>query len=182
MTPKFCFTASVFLIHNDKVLLIKHKKLNMWLGPGGHIDENELPHLAAEREFFEETGLRVKVYSAYKKLSISSKDDRFFHPLPFAINEHWVCKENYERRLLAEKNKAEFAPETKWPKGCEKHLNFTYLAKLIGPLEINPAEGESQEITWFSLEDLKGKDKKGLMEDIFKELLKAFELAKSSHS
>lgn len=182
MTPKFCFTASAFLIHNGKVLLIKHKKLNMWLGPGGHIDENELPHLAAEREFFEETGLRVKVCSAYKKLSISSKDDRFFHPLPFAINEHWVCKENYDRRLLAEKNKAEFAPETKWPKGCEKHLNFTYLAKLIGPLEINPAEGESQEIAWFSLEDLKGKDKKGLMEDIFKELLKAFELAKSSHS
>lgn len=182
MTPKLCFTASAFLIHNDKVLLIKHKKLNMWLGPGGHIDENELPHLAAEREFFEETGLRVKVYSAYKKLGISSKDDRFFHPLPFTINEHWVCKENYERRLSAERNKEEFVREAKWPKGCEKHLNFTYLAKLIGPLEINPAKGESKEIAWFLLEDLKGKDRKGLMEDTFEEVTKAFELVKSSNS
>lgn len=51
------FTASVFPVFNGKVLLIKHKKLDMWLPPGGKLEPNETPFEAAERELFEETGL-----------------------------------------------------------------------------------------------------------------------------
>ncbi len=182
MIPKICLTASAHLIYQEKILLIKHKKLNKWLSPGGHIDENELPHFAAEREFLEETGLKVKVYSAYEKLSDFSNDQDSFHPLPFAINEHWICKENYERRLSAQKNEKNFTPHNLWPKGCEKHLNFCYLVKLVGPLEIQPQEGESREISWFSLVDLKEKYKKEMLQDVFKESIKAFELAKLNHS
>lgn len=40
-----------FLIHNNKVLLIHHKKLNLWLPPGGHIEKNETPDDAVKREF-----------------------------------------------------------------------------------------------------------------------------------
>ena len=69
-----------------------------------------------------------------------------------------------------------------WPKGCEKHLNFCYLVELIGPLKIQPREGESREISWFSLADLKGKYKKEMLKDVFKESVKAFELAKLNHS
>jgi len=60
MTPKICYTAAGILIHADKVLLVKHKKLGIWLNPGGHIEAGELPHQAAEREFFEETGVKVQ--------------------------------------------------------------------------------------------------------------------------
>ena len=55
------FTATVYILENDRVLLIYHKKLNKWLPPGGHIDENETPPEAALREAFEETGLHIEL-------------------------------------------------------------------------------------------------------------------------
>lgn len=55
------FVATVYVVKGNKVLLVFHKKLNMWLPPGGHIDENELPCDAAKREVLEETGLKVEL-------------------------------------------------------------------------------------------------------------------------
>jgi ADP-ribose pyrophosphatase YjhB (NUDIX family) len=57
------FTVATFVIHEGKVLLLWHKKLSMWLPPGGHIDPNELPDEAAVREVKEETGLDVVLLS-----------------------------------------------------------------------------------------------------------------------
>ena len=53
------FTIAVFVVWEGKVLLHLHRKLGMWLPPGGHIERGELPDDAAVREVFEETGLRV---------------------------------------------------------------------------------------------------------------------------
>src|SRR3712207_2907004 len=53
------FTVSVFVVWEGKVLLHFHRKLGMWLPPGGHIERDELPDDAALREVYEETGLRV---------------------------------------------------------------------------------------------------------------------------
>ena len=52
-------TASAIVLTDDhrRVLLHKHKRLGLWLQPGGHIDEGELPWQAALRETVEETGL-----------------------------------------------------------------------------------------------------------------------------
>ena len=55
------FTATVYIIENEKVLLIYHKKLKKWLPPGGHIDPNETPSEAAIREAREETGLTIEL-------------------------------------------------------------------------------------------------------------------------
>lgn len=41
------------------VILLKHKRLGLWLQPGGHIDPGESPWDAALREAREETGLEV---------------------------------------------------------------------------------------------------------------------------
>lgn len=41
------------------VVLHRHKRLGLWLQPGGHLDEGEWPHEAAVRETVEETGLAV---------------------------------------------------------------------------------------------------------------------------
>ena len=49
------------MVYAGKVLLHRHRKLNMWLPPGGHIEHEELPDEAAVREVFEETGLCVKL-------------------------------------------------------------------------------------------------------------------------
>tara|TARA_B100000686_G_C16675891_1_gene909107 strand:+ start:210 stop:668 length:459 start_codon:yes stop_codon:yes gene_type:complete len=55
------FTATTFVVHEDRVLLLWHNKLQMWLPPGGHIADNELPEVAAKREVFEETGLNINL-------------------------------------------------------------------------------------------------------------------------
>lgn len=52
-------TGSAIVVTTDRsrVLLHKHKRLGLWLQPGGHIDPGELPWDGALRETVEETGL-----------------------------------------------------------------------------------------------------------------------------
>lgn len=53
-------TASAIITGQPGVVLHLHKRLSMWLQPGGHIDPGELPWQAAMRESREETGLAVQ--------------------------------------------------------------------------------------------------------------------------
>jgi 8-oxo-dGTP pyrophosphatase MutT (NUDIX family) len=55
------FTVAVFVVWEGKVLLHHHRKLRMWLPPGGHIEKDELPDEAAVREVWEETGVQVEL-------------------------------------------------------------------------------------------------------------------------
>src|ERR1700730_4316464 len=55
------FTATAFVIHDQKVLLLYHAKFNKWLPPGGHVEENETPVTCAIREAYEETGLHIEL-------------------------------------------------------------------------------------------------------------------------
>ena len=55
------FTVAVFVVWEGKVLLHRHRKLGMWLPPGGHIERDELPDDAAVREVLEETGVEVEL-------------------------------------------------------------------------------------------------------------------------
>ncbi len=50
------FTATVLIVHKNKVLLHKHKQRGILLPVGGHLDRDELPQDAAMREVKEETG------------------------------------------------------------------------------------------------------------------------------
>ncbi len=65
MTITRDFTVAVFVIHNDHVLLHPHRKLGLWLPPGGHIEPNELPDEAAVREVEEEAGIAVELVGGY---------------------------------------------------------------------------------------------------------------------
>jgi len=53
--------VSVFVVWRDRVLLHKHRKLGLWLPPGGHVERNEVPDDAAVREVLEETGVAVRL-------------------------------------------------------------------------------------------------------------------------
>lgn len=53
-------TGSAFVVGPRGVVLLKHKRLGIWLQPGGHIDPGEAPWDAALRESSEETGLDLE--------------------------------------------------------------------------------------------------------------------------
>jgi len=65
--------AAYIFREDDKLLLIKHKKLDKWLPVGGHIESNETPDQAVIRESSEEVGLDV-ILLQYSKLEVGLKD------------------------------------------------------------------------------------------------------------
>ena len=52
-------TGSAIVLSDRGVVLLKHKRLGIWLQPGGHVAPGEDPAAAAVREATEETGLVV---------------------------------------------------------------------------------------------------------------------------
>jgi 8-oxo-dGTP pyrophosphatase MutT (NUDIX family) len=58
---KIDFTVAIFVVHDAKILLIHHRKLDKWLPLGGHIELDEDPEQAALREAREESGLDVEL-------------------------------------------------------------------------------------------------------------------------
>ena len=61
------YVTTAYVVHKSKVLLIFHKKLRLWLPPGGHIEREETPDDCAIREVREETGLSIKLIDAQQE-------------------------------------------------------------------------------------------------------------------
>ncbi len=57
VTLRRAFSVAVYPRHQGRVLLIHHRRLGIWLPPGGEMLPGETPLEAARRELFEETGL-----------------------------------------------------------------------------------------------------------------------------
>ncbi len=57
--PWHVTSSAIVVDPGGRVLLHKHKRLGIWLQPGGHIDPGESCEEAAIREVTEETGLRT---------------------------------------------------------------------------------------------------------------------------
>jgi len=59
---KHRISAGVLALRDSRILLVRHLRPGIhdfWAGPGGGVEGTEQLHEAAEREAFEETGLRV---------------------------------------------------------------------------------------------------------------------------
>jgi 8-oxo-dGTP pyrophosphatase MutT (NUDIX family) len=57
-------TGSGIVIASRGVLLLLHRRLHIWVQPGGHLEGAESPWDAARRETMEETGLAVRLVGA----------------------------------------------------------------------------------------------------------------------
>ncbi len=104
------FTATVYLFHQGKTLLIEHPKFNKWLPPGGHVEENESPIDTAIREVKEETGLEIEILSD-ENIYISEKNAT-------TMQRPYLCL-------------VENIPESKIEKE-HQHIDFIYIAKPLG--------------------------------------------------
>ena len=129
-TRHFC--ATVYVVHDGETALHKHEKLDMWLPPGGHIDRDELPHVAARREVREELGLDPDLVAPQGELSSSTAESipRPQHFLLEDINVH----------------DGEVG---------HQHVDFIYYGN-VESREIEPAEDEAPAGAWqwFSPADL----------------------------
>jgi 8-oxo-dGTP pyrophosphatase MutT (NUDIX family) len=57
------FTASVLVENRGEFLLLYHRKLGLWLYPGGHVEADEEPQDAVLRELEEEAAITVPLVS-----------------------------------------------------------------------------------------------------------------------
>jgi len=123
------FVTIAFCVNDNKVLLVHHKKLDMWLPPGGHIDENELPGESAIREFKEETGLDIELVGKQEKLGDVKK---LITPKHIQLED---IKEGHQ------------------------HIDLVYFARLKDPNQaVRIKEDEVHDSKWFSEEELDNKE------------------------
>ncbi|OGZ62790.1 MAG: hypothetical protein A2639_00390 [Candidatus Staskawiczbacteria bacterium RIFCSPHIGHO2_01_FULL_34_27] len=123
---KIDFTVDVFIIYDKKVLLIFHKKHNMWLQIGGHIELNEDSDEALFREVKEECGLDIEIIGE-KQPKFEMKGTKFLYA-PAFMNIHDINE-------------------------THKHIGLIYFAKAKSDKFIL-SEREHNDIRWFSKEDL----------------------------
>ena len=128
------FTATAYIAAKFnleyKVLLHKHKKHGIWIGIGGHIEENEGPIEALIREVKEETNLDIKIINSHKLLKLKGVRQI---PEPVAVLEETIVNHS--------------------SKPSHIHIDFIYFAKCNNPKRIKMNE----EFAWFSKADLKNK-------------------------
>lgn len=94
---QYDYTVSAVIVHKDKVLLLFHHKLHLWLPPAGHIELNETPVEALYREILEETGLSTEHLTLINTFSENMAIDHdpeqnVILPIPFNINTHQVTE------------------------------------------------------------------------------------------
>jgi len=77
-----CIVASGILVEGGRALMIWHRKLGVWLYPGGHVEPNETPREAVIRELEEETGLRVEAVGPTYGIGDGEVTDE---PMPMVI-------------------------------------------------------------------------------------------------
>ena len=93
MEEKTDLVIAAYIIHNNKLLLVHHAKLDKWLPPGGHIETNETPDEAVLREIKEETGIEA-MFVNKEKVS-HDKNILTELALPFYANVHSVGDHNH---------------------------------------------------------------------------------------
>lgn len=119
------FTVSVFIVHDETVLLVHHRKLGRWLPVGGHIEIGENPEQAALREAWEESRLEIELVGARPPREFPGTT---ILTAPSYLDVHDIS-------------------------GDHRHIGLIYFARAETG-EVRLAESEHHDIRWFSRADL----------------------------
>ena len=123
---KIDFVVNAFIVYQDKVLLIDHKKLNTWLPVGGHIELDEDPEEALYREVSEECGLKIEILGTKPNLRGRLYTKSLLVPSYMDIH-------NYDEK--------------------HRHIALHYFA-ITKTDKVKLAAQEHNEIRWFSLREI----------------------------
>ncbi len=126
---KIDFTADVFIVYQDKVLLRLHDKYKIWLGVGGHIELDEDPIQAALREVKEEVGLDVVLIS--KEVVPQHEENRIILMSPRYLDRHPISP-------------------------THEHISFVYYGKTENDTIV--PEKPTDEWLWLNAEELEKMD------------------------
>lgn len=138
------FTATAYIVRldgeNPRVLLHMHKRYNRLLPVGGHVEPNETPWSAVMHEVLEEAGyLPDNLFVMQPKVRVNhTQKNRNNHPLPFLMNTHDI------------------------PNDIEHwHSDLAYLLTTNQEPTEQLAEGESQDLRWYTKRDIEALYKAG---------------------
>ena len=121
------FVVNAYIVNNDRVLLIFHKKLQRWLCIGGHIELDEDPEEALLREIKEECGLEVEILA--QKPEGNFRENKFLYT-PNYIDSHKLN-----------------------PDGKHRHIALTYFCRALSD-KFTLAKDEHEDIRWFREDEL----------------------------
>lgn len=122
-------SALVLNLERQTALLIRHKFLQRWLQPGGHLDPDEHPLAGARRELAEEAGVAdfVRVHPWHEEQGV-----------PLDIDSHVIP---------ANENKSE--PE-------HLHHDWLYVFIMDGDQDVKLQEDEVSHFNWVPLAEFRG--------------------------
>lgn len=135
-TRHFC--ATVYVVRDGRTALHQHSRAGTWLPPGGHLQRDELPRVAAHREVREETGLEVTLREPQR-----SVDTQRVRELPAPERLLLVDVHHYDDDTVG-----------------HQHLDFVYFGRLQAG-DIDPADGDltADDWAWFTPSALKRDDR-----------------------
>ena len=130
---EFDLTVSGYIVHDDKTLLIKHKKLPIWTPPSGHVELNQSPTEALYMEIREEAGIHQShlelIETHQRPKGFKTSDTATAMPLPFDLEHHPVADGH-------------------------RHINMSYVLK-SSTNNVEPGPNESNTFKWFTVDELR---------------------------
>lgn len=131
---EFDFTVTGYIVHEDKTLLIKHKKLPIWVAPSGHVELDQSPIDTLYAEIEEEAGIKpdqlALIETHQRPAHFRPSDTAVSLPLPFDFEHHPVGDTTH------------------------RHINLSYVLT-SSTNHVEPGPGESNTFKWFTLDELR---------------------------
>jgi 8-oxo-dGTP pyrophosphatase MutT (NUDIX family) len=127
-------SAYVVRMQDDEPLCLvhMHRKYNILMQPGGHVELSETPWSAIAHELREETGYTLDEVSVLQPsgMRIQLDEKVVTHPMPLLVNTHPIKNRHFHT-----------------------DQSFAFVARSTPALK--PAEGESEDIQWLTITELR---------------------------